>query len=127
MIKNLWSKIRLICGNHELDRNSLQDAIYMQIHSASTSDANMFYSCPKYYPDAREAGEAACRNHISVVEFENCLKHISDILESDMALGSTIDLTGHKWTSKGGVKYQVLKHNAKHIDILCLNERSLWK
>ena len=88
---------------------------------------NMFYSCPKYYPDQREPDEACCRNHISMKEFENMLSHISSILEEGEKNGKVINLVGTSWTSRTGVKYRILKHTDKHIDVWCLDEKKLWK
>lgn len=130
MIVNLWSKIHLICGNHD------GKEIMMVPHEAASSamsrslygntSMNMFYSCPKYYPENREEGEPCCRNHISMKEFEGMLTHISDILENAQKSGGTMDLTGLKWKSKAGVEYTILRYTDTRIDVRCLNQKSLW-
>ena len=83
MITNLWSQIQLYCANHE-------EPVHMVPHEAATSrisqslygnTQNTFYSCPKYYPENRTDGEPACRNHISITEFERMLGHLSQLIE----------------------------------------------
>lgn len=132
MIANLWEKVRLICGNHDKDK-----IVYMEPHAASSSSVmqglygnaamNMFYACPKYYPDKREEGETLCRNHISLKEYEGMLDYLSSIIEEVEADGGSIDLVGEKWKSKKGVEFEVVYQDATHIDIRCIDRRSLWK
>ena len=62
MIKNFWKQIEVVCGNHGEDKTVKMS--WKQGHRS------MFYSCPKYYPDARVEGERACRNNVSVEDFE---------------------------------------------------------
>lgn len=132
MIKNLWAQIRLICGNHG-DNRSIQMLPHAAAEGAvarslyGNNSMNMFYACPKYYPDQREEGEALCRNHISMKEFEEMLNYISSILEEAEFAGESINLVGAKWTNKKKTEFLVIRHTEKHIDILCLNRSSLWK
>lgn len=131
MIINLWSKIRLVCGNHGENEEEL-----MLPHEAASSNMsrslygnasmNMFYSCPKYYPENRAKDEPCCRNHISMKEFEGMLSYLSSTLEDAQLNGSTMNLTGLKWKSKTGVEYHVLSHTESSIRVKCLNKRALW-
>lgn len=132
MIINLWQKVRLYCGNHEG-----ADLPLMTPHDQASSatarslygnnSMNMFYSCPKYYPDNRKDGEPCCRNHISMKEFEQMLGKISDEYEKAQKADMTCDLTGLQWKSKNGTQYRIRKQNDDEIDVVCLNEKSLWK
>lgn len=131
MIINLWSKIQLICGNH-----SDGDEEIMTPHEAASSkmsrslygnsSMNMFYSCPKYYPENRKDDAPCCRNHISMKEFEGMLTYLSKTLEDAQLNGGTMDLTGLKWKSKSGVEYHVISYSDSAIRVKCLNKRALW-
>lgn len=106
---------------HEAASSNMSRSLY------GNSVMNMFYSCPKYYPENREEGEPCCRNHISMKEFESMLAYLSDTLEKAQKGGGSIDLTGLRWKSKSGVEYNVIRHTDKHIYVKCLNQRALWK
>ena len=130
MISNLWNSVRLVCGCHPDSKGP----VYMQPHDSPTSKAsismygnslNMFYSCPKYYPDNREPGEHACRNHISLKEFEKMLEVISKELEAGDDLTGSVQLVGLTWKSKSGIEYKVVRQTEKHIDVMCINRRAL--
>lgn len=131
MIVNLWQRVKLHCGNHD------GDAPLMEPHAAADSNTarslygnsamNMFYSCPKYYPENRGDGEPCCRNHISMKEFETMLDKISGELEKAQKNDMTCDLKGLQWKSKSGVVYMVTKHKEDEIDVTCINTKSLWK
>lgn len=134
MVVNLWQRVRLFCGNHEKDENGYPRMTPHEAASSATSRGlygagvqNMFYACPRYYPDAREEGEPACRNHISMKEFENMLDYISGIIEKANRADEICDLTGLSWKSKTGTEFKVIKHTDEHIDVVCLNKKSLWK
>ena len=133
MIQNLWTKIRLVCGNHDAS----EEPVYMSPHTAAggsvarslygNNSMNMFYACPKYYPENRTAGEPLCRNHISMSEFENMLSYISSIIEEDEINGGSVDLVGTKWKSKKGVEFEIIRQTTSHIDVRCVDRRALWK
>lgn len=135
MIINLWQKIRLFCGNHEeMEGKSYP---HMTPHAAAESETaramygnstmNMFYSCPKYYPDGRDENEPACRNHISMKEFEGMLDKIASEIEKAQRNDTVTDLVGMRWKSKSGVEYRIIRSDDEHIDVVCLNPKSLWK
>ncbi len=108
--------IRIFCGNHGDDFS-----IEMTPHEGAEGQ-DMFYSCPKYYPENRTGNERPCGNRISLNEYNQMVEYISKrIEEADMAY-QTLDLTGHKWLSKRGVAYMVIRHSMKHIDILVYNK-----
>ncbi len=119
MVKNIWSNIRLFCGNHE-DKHSIE----MMPHD-DAEGLEMFYSCPKYYPENREGNERPCGNRINLVEYQAAVEHISDILEEHQSNGGTINLVGHKWKNKKGIYFEVVGHSMNHIDISFINQRAL--
>lgn len=133
MVSNLWSHIHLVCGCHNLQGGY----VLMEPHAAAASNTaaslygnasmNMFYSCPKYYPDNREKGEPECRNHVSMKEFEGVLDYITDHLMPAILSGTDMDLTGLKWTSKQGVNYEVIKYEKGDYYVKCVNNKALWK
>lgn len=134
MVVNLWEKVRLYCGNHEkVDGVKLPHMTPHEAGSSATSvglygnNMKMFYACPRYYPSEREEGEPACRNHISMKEFENMLSFISGEIEKANRNDEMVDLVGLSWKSKNGVQFEITKYNDNHIDVVCLNPKSLWK
>ena len=133
MVSNLWGHIHLVCGCHDLK----DGYVIMEPHEAASSNMasslygnasmNMFYSCPKYYPNNRKESEPECRNHISMKEFEEVLNHITDHLMPAILSGKDMDLTGLKWMSKRGVQYEVIKCEKGDYYVKCVNSRALWK
>lgn len=114
MIKNIWKNIDAVCGNNHDEKILLEP----------TMGKDLFYACPKYRPENRKEGERICGNRISLKEFEAMIQHLTDVLEdSDMLMG-TVDLTGHKWKSRG-VEFCVLKHNKDYIRVAVLNKKAL--
>lgn len=119
MVKNIWSKIKLVCGNHGEDTS-----IEMIPHDGAEG-LDLFYSCPKYYPDNRPADERPCGNRINLVEYQAAVEHISDVLEENESMGGSVDLRGHKWTNKKGIQFEVIAHKRDKIVVKCLNTRAL--
>ncbi len=119
MVKNIWSSIRLFCGNHE-DNHSIE-----MIPHEGADGLDMFYSCPKYYPENRSAEERPCGNRINLVEYQAAVEHISEVLEEAQLDGGTVNLRGHKWKNKKGIRFEVINHSMNHIDISFVNERAL--
>ena len=122
MIRNLWTKVCLYCGNHE------NASVKMEPHEAPASvisqrlygysEKIMFYTCPKYYPEHRSENEVCCRNHISVNEFEKMLAYFSDEMEAQLQKGAIPTLTGLKWKSRAGVEYRVIRQSDDHLDVV---------
>lgn len=131
MQSNLWTRIKLVCGNH-----GGGDIPLMAPHAPAESSTSrglygiqtsMFYACPKYYPENREEGEPCCRNHISIKEYEGILDHLEKEMGKIEASGGTIDLVGEKWKSKAGVEYKVVRQTRDHIYVSCLNRKAVWR
>lgn len=129
MILNFWSNVRLFCGNH----TETDEHIQMLPHESATGTGiygqqlNMFYACPRYYPENRKPGERCCRNHISIKEYEGMLNHLSKIKEEGESSGGTVELVGEKWRSRQGVEFSVFRQTDGHIDVKCVNTKGLEK
>ncbi len=123
MIKNIWSKISIYCGNHD-------HPVKMEPHEPSTyskwsgGNNSMFYSCPKYYPDNRIEGEKPCFNHLSMAEYEDMVMHISGLIE-EAGLDSQVDLTGLKWINKKGTEFEIMEQDMDHIRVKFINNRAI--
>lgn len=132
MITNFWPKVRLFCGNHPEEEGKIEMCPHNPASGSISAgiygnQSNMFYSCPRYYPEKRKEGEKCCRNHISLKEYEGMLNHLSKIVEEGEALGGTVELVGEKWKSRQGVEYCVFHQSDNHIDVKCLNRKDLRK
>jgi hypothetical protein len=118
MVKNIWKNIHIYCGCHKPLTN-----IKMMPHEG-TEGRDMFYSCPKYYPENREYGEKACGNRISITDYKKMVEHISDILEDAMQSRAQIDLTGMSWSSNG-IDFTIQKHDRDYIEVAIINRRTI--
>lgn len=131
MLMNMWSRIKLLCANHPdgirpemMPHAPAESNISRGLYGAQT---NMFYSCPKYYPENRESEEPCCRNHISIKEFEGIIDHLEKSAGKIEAMGGSVDLTGERWRSKSGVEYKVIKQTKDGLHVECLNRKAVWK
>ena len=88
---NSWKNIRLVCACHE-------DEPEMIIHQGPHS---MFYSCPRYH----DPNGPSCNNRLTFIDYENLLKHITEIGSGDDGLVE-YSIASHKWKNKG-VEYKV--------------------
>ncbi len=118
MITNVWNNIRIFCGNHGEDFS-----IEMTPHEGADG-LDMFYSCPKYYPENRTESERPCGNRITINEYKDMVEHLSKMIEDAEIQYQKLDLAGYKWRSKRGVAYMVFRHTKKHIDVLVYNKQA---
>lgn len=117
MIKGLWNKIEIVCGCHE--------AVHERpVMTPKAGHRSMFYSCPKYYPDAREKGETACVNHVSTDDFQKILDKICEEAEDQMAFGQSASLTGLSFSIKT-IDVKVIEHSQDKIVIMVVNHKAL--
>lgn len=112
-IKNSWSSVKLICGNHS-DEQKVEMVIQQGPHS-------LFYACPHYYEQNREEGERPCFNRLNLVDFERALSHLADVQMDDETI---VSLDHYKW-KKNGVEYQVISHKDGKIVLRVLNRKAL--
>mgnify|MGYP000125173154 CR=1 FL=1 len=131
MQTNFWDRIILVCANHEGG-----DLPQMMPHAPASGNVsrilygeqtNMFYSCPRYYPENRSEGEPCCRNHISIKEYEGMLSYLDGLISRIEAQGGSIDIVGEKWKSKQGTEYKVVRQTAEHIYVSCVNRKAVWR
>lgn len=115
MVKNLWKQVLIVCGNHGEPEN---------VMSLKTGHRSMFYSCPKYYPEAREPGERACKNHVSVDDFEKILGRLSKEVEELMISGQKPCLKNLKYKVKT-IEVEVMKHSDNCLVLKVLNKKAL--
>ena len=115
MVKNLWNKIRIVCGNHE---NNFPEM------TLKTGHRSMFYSCPKYYPENRNSNEYACVNNVSTEDFEKILEKLSEEINEQMIFGTTPNLLNLKFKIKN-IEITVIEHTDKSITIKILNKHAL--
>lgn len=116
MIKNLWNKIVLCCGNHK------GEEVIMDLKEGPSS---LFYSCPKYYPQNRENGERACANRLNLIDFEKMLDHLSDKLMDDEKNGVRSDLSNYSFKNKKGMIFRIISYSENEIKVEMLNQRAL--
>lgn len=121
MIKNFWNNIRIFCGNHRENHT-----IELMPHEGAEG-MDMFYSCPKYYPESRSEDEKACGNRINLIEYQKMVEYLSDKIEDAEEERKTVNLTGYQWSNKRGITFTVLRHDKEHIDVLVYNKRALGK
>ncbi len=117
MIKNFWKQIEVVCGNHGEDKTVKMS--WKQGHRS------MFYSCPKYYPDARVEGERACRNNVSVEDFEKIVDILSNEISTMMREGNPKpNLTNYAFNLKM-IDVHILSHQDDSIVLMVKNRRAL--
>lgn len=114
MIHGIWNNINLKCGCHK-------EYIDLEIQQGPHS---LFYACPKYHPENRDSNERACANRINLVDYENMIKHLSEILTNAEMNNEVIVLTGYKWVSKS-IEYEIINHTKDKIDIVMVNKKAL--
>lgn len=115
MIKNLWNNTKFYCAYRH-------DPIEMIIHDGPHSP---FYSCPKYYPDAREEGEKACPNRLNFIDAEGLLEKFSEIVSENIKNDIYQDYTGLEFDYKA-IHVKVLEFKQSGVlKLIILNKKAL--
>ncbi len=117
MIAGLWNKIEIVCGCHS-------DINQTPLMSLKTGHRSMFYSCPRYYPDGRDASDTACINHVSTDDFQKILDRLSEETEEQMKFGQSSNLIGLSFTIKT-INVKVIEHTSDRILISVINKNAL--
>lgn len=117
MIKGLWNKVEVVCGCHE--KKGVTPEMTLKAGHKS-----MFYTCPKYYPDARDKDEIACINHVTTDDFQKILEKVSAEAEEQMVFGQSISLKGLKFKIKM-IEVEVLDYTSEKIVIKVKNKKAL--
>ncbi|NLT14039.1 MAG: hypothetical protein GXY05_06820, partial [Clostridiales bacterium] len=94
----------------------------MVIQNGPTS---MFYACPKYRPENREADERGCNNRLSMEDFTKMLEHIHGIIVEAEMNDERIQLTNYTWKNTKGTVFKVIATNGKKMTISVLNKRAM--
>lgn len=116
MIKNLWSSIRIVCGNHDGKEIPLEPKM----------GQSLFYSCPKYYDFNRTENERACGNRISGVDYERMVMHLSSKIEEASLKLDKVWLQGYTFKIKD-IEFKVIKHTDKELIVSVLNKKALGR
>lgn len=115
MMKNSWSTVRLVCGNHGDDHSHVM-VLKQGPHS-------LFYACPEYksiFGDDHEG--RSCNNRLTLVDYERML----GVLEKER-LGNGIEdtgLVGFRYSSRG-VDYKVTEEENGCVTVVMLNRRAV--
>lgn len=116
MINGIWKSIQIFCGNHG------HEYIKLVPHEGNEGQ-DIFYSCPKYYPENRTADESACFNRFTIAQYERLVTYISSLIESAIMSNTTINLTHMTWVDNG-IEYKVISHENDDIKIAILNKKA---
>ncbi len=115
MIKNLWKKIVLVCGNCHNEK------IVMQLIQGPSS---LFYACPKYHQQNRTKGELACPNRINLMDYEKMIDYFSARMEEALIMGYKENLTNVTWQYKKTITFKVLSHTEEELKISMYNKKA---
>lgn len=114
MVKNIWKMVSFVCGCHE-------EEIKM---TEKIGHKNLFYSCPKYYPENREKNERACANNVAGDDVEKIVEQLSKIIEEEIATNPAANLTNYSFKLKS-YELKVLEHTKDNIKISVKNKKAL--
>ena len=114
MIKNLWKDTKFCCSH----RHEPVQMVY------NNGPHSLFYSCPKYYPENRNAGEQACPMRLNMVDAEGILEKLSSMIESDMANDIEKNYTGIEFDYKS-IHVKILKHHEDQFELNIYNKKAL--
>ena len=121
MQTNMWSRITLLCGNHEdgchpemMPHAPAEGSISRGLYGAQT---NMFYSCPRYYPstsavDTRTDSliRKGFKEYIPETTKIIIAQRISSVQEADRIIvmdgGRIVDFGTHEELMKSSEIYQ---------------------
>lgn len=96
MLKNLWSRIELVCTNHETP-------VPMYVYEYAKTP---FYACPKYmakddaHPNGHEPDERGCANRVSFEDFRHLVEKLGERISADEEIGEFADYTGMRFSWK---------------------------
>ena len=114
MIKNLWKNTTFYCMNHEK----------YEVMEIRQGPKEIFYACPKYYPDNRSEGEKPCMNNMYIQIAQQAVEHFAGIIEEYEKQGIDVNIKGEKWVNKN-VEFKVLEHKRDSLKIGILNRKFL--
>lgn len=106
MIKNLWNAVKVVCANHD---GSTPDLVL-----TSETHKKLVYKC----------NCDGCNNTITVDDYDNIIKKISDKIEADDMEGIDTNLKNMKWKSKD-IHYKIICFKNDKIVVTALNKRKV--
>jgi len=113
MIKG-WHTPILICANHSDGQEFVM--------TLQQSPKRLFFACPKRHRWNRSVGECACKNRITLKQYENMLDKISAALEKAGEDNTLLNLTNYSWEACG-VQFKVLSHTEVDMKISVLSPK----
>lgn len=116
MITGAWDNLTLICGA----KHATDDEIEMVYKQTET---DLFYACPKYYPENRGEDECPCMNRISIAEAEKMLSVITDKIEAEEEAGNVFFPENYRFKTTIG-EYKIKVFNDKEKRIVAFNKRA---
>lgn len=115
-ITSSWNDVELVCCNRH------EHPIQMVIQQGPSSP---FYACPKYHEDAREEGERACNNRLSLQDYSKMLSHLHDLIGAAEMNDERVNLTNYTWKDRKGTEFKVLEHNGDYLVVRVYNKRAI--
>lgn len=106
MIKNLWNVVKVVCGNHGNNTPDME----LTHHTQKV----LQYSCT--CPD--------CRNSITVDDYDNVIKKISDEIETAEMEGDNVNLKNMRW-KKRYIDYRVICFKEDKIVVTAINKKTI--
>lgn len=117
-VYNIWNNITLTCGCHK------HQQIPMMINQRGAE--SLFYSCPKYYPENRDANEIACANRINLIDFEEMTDIIAaKIIEAEQNF-EILDLTGVQFDNKRKtIHFKIIESKGNDLIVEMVSKKAL--
>lgn len=110
---NGWENIHFICNHRHKEPQAMQI-----LQSAKA----VFYACPKYFPDNREADEPSCVNAIFLNDAEKAVSAIHDRLGRAAQNDEEVNLKNYRFTIDN-VDYKVTRDDNGDMDVEVLNRK----
>ena len=114
MVNGEWSKIKLVCGNHD------DDMSHEMVLQQGREGMSVFYTCPCYH--SPEKNGRKCNNRLNIVDYEKMMNLLYEESISDD--GDSINLRGKTW-SKKGIDYHVIEHDGTSFTVTVKNKKAM--
>jgi len=114
VISGSWNDVTLVCACHD-------NPVEMVIQQGQS----LFYACPKYHAENREADERGCNNRLSMDDYMKMLEHLHGVLVEAEMRDERMTLTHYTWKDTKGTQYKVLRHDGNKMVISVLNKRAM--
>ena len=115
LITGSWNDVTLVCACHDKPVN-------MVIQQGPSS---LFYACPKYHLENREAEERGCNNRLSMEDYTKMLEHLHGLLVEAEMNDERLQLTNYTWKNAKGTQYKVIKQDGDKMIVSVYNKRAI--